>query len=45
MLGLMGVDCRSKNRLPLVFMESCAVLSIVFRVLTCHSKNLLDLGK
>ena len=45
MLGLMGVDHRSRRKSSTVFFNSCLVLSVVFRVLTCLSVNLLDLGK
>ena len=44
MLGLKGVNHRSKSRSSMVFLESCVVLSVVFRVLTCHSMNQLTSG-
>ena len=44
-VGPKGVDCRSRKRSSFVFLDLWMVLSVVFRVLTCVSMNLLDLGK
>ena len=45
MVGLIEVDHRSRRRSSSVFLDSCVVLSVVFRVQTCHGMNLFDLGK
>ena len=44
MLGQMGLTI-CKGGLLASSWESCAVLGVVFSVLTCHSVNPLDLGK
>ena len=44
-VGTRGVEHRSKTRSFSIFLDSCEVLSVVLRILTCHSVNPLDVGK
>ena len=45
MLGLMGVDCRSRRSSSSDLLAFCVVLSVVLMVLTWHVNEPIGLGK